>query len=296
MLKRPTNIQDMQAASNKFQSDEGWDAGLSFNPRPDDIIVATFAKSGPTWMQQIVHCLRTGGEMSFEEISLVVPWIETAHDMGIDLEATQPHPRAFKSHLPADLVPKGAKYIVIFREPAAVLRSFYSFLENWYFVAGTVTIDEFADAQLFDAPEAFQPWHFFKTWWPLRNDPSILMMCYEDMLGNEETVIRRVADHIGIELTDKLLAITLEKSSHAFMKAHDSQFDDHATSDALDERCGLPPGRQSSKVTTSSGKVVLTEKVLGKLEERWGKEIEAELSFMDYEAFKRSISSKISMN
>ncbi|MDA9008536.1 sulfotransferase domain-containing protein [Alphaproteobacteria bacterium] len=289
MLKRPTNIQDMIKASDKFFSEDCWNSGLAFKPRSDDVIISTFAKSGTTWMQQIIHCLRTGGDMSFEEISLVIPWIETALDLGIDLEAEQPYPRAFKAHLPADVVPKGAKYIVLFRDPAAVVRSYYSFMEDWNFVAGTVTIDEFADLIIFDVEETFSLWHFFKTWWPLRNDPDVLMMCYEDMIGNEETVIRRATDHAGIELTEELLAITLEKSSHAFMKAHDRQFDDHATSDALDERCGLPPERQTSKVTTNSGKVVLTDRVLEKLKNTWAKEIEAELGFTNYDEFRQSI-------
>ena len=289
MLKRPTNVQDMSAASAKFFTDEGWQAGLDFKPKSEDVIVATYAKSGTTWMQQMVHCLKTRGDMSFEEISLVVPWIEPAFDMGIDLEAPQTPPRAFKTHLPYDMVPKGSKYIVIFRELNAVLRSYYSFMENWYFVEGTVSVDEFADASFFDVGPEFQPWHFFKTWWPLRKEPHVLMLCYEDMLGKEEAVVRKVADFIGVELNEELIAMTLEKSSHAFMKAHDRQFDDHGTSDALDERCCIPPGRVASKVTTSSSKVALSNEVKAKMADYWAKEIEADLGFADYEEFRASV-------
>ena len=50
-------------------------------------------------MQQICHQLRTGGDMEFEEISQVVPWIELEHDQGQDLEAEQvAPPRCFKTH------------------------------------------------------------------------------------------------------------------------------------------------------------------------------------------------------
>jgi hypothetical protein len=37
-------------------------------------------KEGTIWVQQICHQLRTGGDMEFEEISQVVPWIELARD------------------------------------------------------------------------------------------------------------------------------------------------------------------------------------------------------------------------
>jgi hypothetical protein len=56
-------------------------------------------KEGTTWVQQICHQLRTGGDMEFEEISQVVPWIELARDQGQDLEAEQvAPPRCFKMH------------------------------------------------------------------------------------------------------------------------------------------------------------------------------------------------------
>lgn len=52
-------------------------------------------------MQQIVHQLRTGGDgdMEFDEISCVVPWIELAGDLGQDLDAEQrKNPRCYKTH------------------------------------------------------------------------------------------------------------------------------------------------------------------------------------------------------
>ena len=38
-------------------------------------------------MQQILYLLRSGGDMSFDEISDVIPYIEGAFDLEIDLEA-----------------------------------------------------------------------------------------------------------------------------------------------------------------------------------------------------------------
>ncbi len=44
--------------------------------------MVTSPKCGTTWVQQIVHQLRSRGSMDFEEISIPVPWIEMAHDLG----------------------------------------------------------------------------------------------------------------------------------------------------------------------------------------------------------------------
>ena len=92
-------------------------AGIGYyRPRPSDVVISPFGKCGATWLQQSFHTLRTGGDMDFDDISRVVPWIETARvlgldmDLDLDLEAKQrADPRGFKSHLPFDLIPKGAR-------------------------------------------------------------------------------------------------------------------------------------------------------------------------------------------
>lgn len=77
---------------------------------------------------QIVHGLRSKGDMSFEEIGMVIPTIENAHDSGYtDLSEPQGHlPRVYKSHLWYRDCPKGAgKYIYVIRcveNPGAMLR------------------------------------------------------------------------------------------------------------------------------------------------------------------------------
>ena len=92
--------------------------GVRFKPLPTDVIISTAPKSGTTWVQQICHGLRSGGDMSFEEICLVVPCLEMAGDYNYeDLQAAQPfEPRVYKTHLWYHDCPKGAaKYIVIAR-------------------------------------------------------------------------------------------------------------------------------------------------------------------------------------
>ena len=86
-------------------------AGIaSYRPRASDVVITPYGKCGTTWLQQIFHTLRTGGDFDFDDISRVVPWIETAAIVGLDLEAPQrAEPRGFKSHLPYDRVPKGAR-------------------------------------------------------------------------------------------------------------------------------------------------------------------------------------------
>ena len=52
--------------------------GAPFRARPSDAYITPFAKSGTTWLQQIAHGLRSGGDMDFAEISYVVPCLDYA--------------------------------------------------------------------------------------------------------------------------------------------------------------------------------------------------------------------------
>ena len=76
-----------------FISAESRLKGSQFKPRESDVFIVTYPKCGTTWMQQIVHQLKTGGDMSFNEITDVVPWIELAYDVQCDLYREQIFPR-----------------------------------------------------------------------------------------------------------------------------------------------------------------------------------------------------------
>ena len=82
-----TGMQLFMQRLSVLTTEEGVSRGLSFKPRSDDVFVVTPPKCGTTWMQQILHQLRSGGDMSFDEINDVVPFIELAYDTELDLEA-----------------------------------------------------------------------------------------------------------------------------------------------------------------------------------------------------------------
>jgi hypothetical protein len=64
-------VRAMEAANRNLETAEGREAGASLQCGPEDIMVVSPPKCGTTWLCQIVHMLRSGGDMSFEEINLV---------------------------------------------------------------------------------------------------------------------------------------------------------------------------------------------------------------------------------
>ncbi len=272
----------MHERTQPLFSSEGYQQGLAFQLRATDIVIAPYSKSGTTWAQQIVHTLRTRGDMDFDDISRVIPWIEANGSLGLDLNAEQrAEPRAFKSHLGWDLVPKGGRYINIVRDPGDVVVSLFKFQEGWFLEPGSVPIDEFACANFLQSKNYFK---HLRSWWPRRNDADVLFLAYEKMLKQPTHTIQRIADFIGIELDDDLLQITQDHSSLQFMLHHKDRFDDAMIRKVSEDVCHLPPGSDSAKVREgkAGSKVMLSAATLSKMDRVWQEEITDHLGYKDY--------------
>ena len=129
-------LHEFQVARSKLASQEARQAGLSFQPGPRDVFITTTPKSGTTWMTQICHQLRTGGDMDFREITEVVPFLECAADLGQNCDDKQrAEPRLYKTHFTEASCPKGGKYITVVRHPYDVVVSQCRFHAAWMFRA-----------------------------------------------------------------------------------------------------------------------------------------------------------------
>lgn len=289
-VQRPTSFEEMYAVFARYFTDDSRARGLAFKPRPDDIVISTYAKAGTTWMQQIVHQLRTGGDMDFSEITAVVPWIETAFDMGLDLEAEQKAPpRAFKSHLAWTDVPKGCRYIYVIREPKDIAVSLFRFSEGWFFETGAIAIDDFIQREVLD--ETGQTiWSHLASWWPRRRDENTLFLTYEDMKDDPAGTVRRVAGFMAIDRASPAIDVAIERSSLAYMQAHAHRFDDHLLRDARDVIAGLPPGGESNKVRTGQvgdHRQAMSPDLAAAFDARWKKDIAGPLGVADYADLRR---------
>ncbi len=292
-VRRPTTFEEMDAVAALYFSRESHERGLAFKPRPDDIIISTYAKAGTTWMQQIVHQLRTGGDMGFSEITAVVPWIEIAHDTGLDIEAEQAAPpRAYKSHLNWDDVPKGCRYIYITREPKDIAVSLFRFSEGWFFEAGAISIDDFVRREILGSEVDRGIWSHFASWWPKRQDDDTLFLTYEDMKDDPAGAVRDVAAFMGIDPASPAIDIAIEHSSLAFMQTHAGQFDDHLLREARDAIAGLPPDGESNKVRTGEvggHRAMLSAELAAAFDDAWRERIGEALGLADYDALRQAL-------
>ena len=288
--KRPTTVQEMQECLKNFATDEGWQKGLAYKPDPSDVFIVTPPKCGTTWMQQIIHGLRTRGSMDFDEITRVVPWINMAHDSGIDIYAPQvAHPRAFKTHSTLDEVPKGGKYICIVRDPHDALLSHYHFFEGFFFEKGSIDIETFAREFYIPRRAIF---NHITALWERRKDGNVLPLCYENMRTNLPEIVEHIARFIGIALDNELREIVLKQADIKFMLAHENQFEDHIIRKARSAAMKLPVDGQLSKVRdgqAGSAKLLLPEHIKQELDEIWQNEITPKTGLRSYEDLRNEL-------
>lgn len=287
---RPTTIPEMLERMQNFSSPEGWQRGLDYKPDPTDVFIVTPPKCGTTWMQQIVHGLRTRGSMDFDEICRVIPWINMAHDCGMDIYAPQvAQPRAFKTHLTLGEAPKGGKYIVVLRNPHDALISHYYFFEGFFFEKGSIDLETFAREFYIPRRAVF---NHITALWDRRKDGNVLPLCYENMKTDLPQTIERIAEFIGIPLDDELREIVLRQSDIKFMQAHENQFEDHVIRKSRGAAMKLPVDGQLSKVRdrqAGNSKLLLPEHIKQELDEIWCNEITPKTGLRSYEELRREL-------
>lgn len=289
-FSRPKSIKEMRERMENFATHEGWQRGLEYKPAPTDVFIVTPPKCGTTWMQQIVHGLRTRGSMDFDEISRVVPWLEMSHDIGIDIYAPQAaDPRAFKTHSQLDNVPKGGKYIVVVRDPCDALISDYHFMGDMFFDKDTVSLEEFAREDFIPSRGIHQ--HIL-SFWNRRKDPDVLALSYENMKADLPGTIEKVASFIGISLDDELKRIVVKQSDIKFMQEHKDQFEDHLIRKARSEAMRLPLDGQLNKVRNGQvgeSKQSLPDELRAELATVWQAEIAARIGLNSYEDLRNEL-------
>ena len=290
VFTRPTTIQDMNERFKYFATDEGWQHGLDYKPDPTDVFIVTPAKCGTTWMQQIVHGLRTRGSMDFDEISRVIPWINMAYDIGIDIYQPQvAQPRAFKTHTPLNELQKGGKYIIVLRNLHDALLSYYRFFEGNYFEKGSIDLVTFAREHYIPDRDICK--HIL-AFWDHRKDNNLLVFCYENMRVDLEETIEKVAQFIGIALDNELKQIVLKQSDIKFMQEHKDQFEDHLIRKARNGPMRLPLDGQLNKVRNGQvgeSKKFVPDEIKKELDEVWQHEITPKTGLRSYEDLRKEL-------
>jgi hypothetical protein len=198
-----------------------------FTPRPDDIFVVTFPKSGTTWLQMILYQIFTDGEMNFTHIAEWSPYFDAFVRGGRGIDHL-PSPRIIKSHLAYNMIPKGpCKYIYVARNGKDVAVSYFHYCQTHLNFDGD--FEQFFELFLNGFPIGIygHPTWFehVSQWLENRSNLDVLFLTYEELKHNREAAVRKILAFCGKEISPQKLARIVERSSFAFMKQYENKLD-----------------------------------------------------------------------
>ncbi|MCB9594700.1 MAG: sulfotransferase domain-containing protein [Sandaracinaceae bacterium] len=204
-----------------------------FEPRPSDVLICTASKAGTTWMQQILHQLRTGGDRDFVSINEVVPWLELPERARASVEAQLasydaiPDPRVFKTHLPAERTPGAevVKIVCVARSPLDCCVSHFHHLHgltrellDWLDYTPSADFDAYVAAWI----ERADWFEVVPSWWARREEPNVRWVRYADLRADPRAGVAQLAEAVGFGAD--AIEVAVELSSLDWMRAHEDRF------------------------------------------------------------------------
>ena len=234
VIQWPQKTRELQ--SNHFDSTI-WN---DFKFRDDDIIIATYAKSGTTWIQQIVSQLIFNGREGLP-VAEMSPWMDLRvppKQVKLQEVEAQSHRRFIKTHLPVDALvfsPK-AKYIYIGRDGRDIIWSMHHHHmmanEKWYHALNDTPglvgppiekpnedivqyYHEWLDK---DGYPFWSFWENIKSWWDIRELPNVLLVHFADLKRDMPGEILKIAEFLEIEVDQSKWEDILYHCSFQYMK------------------------------------------------------------------------------
>jgi aryl sulfotransferase len=210
--------------------------------RENDIILGTYAKSGTTWVQQILGQLIFNGaeDIPVAELS---PWLDLVvapkDELFAALEA-QTHRRFIKTHLPLDAMVyhEKVKYLYVARDGRDVVWSYHNHHVNHTDELveainanrpeGT-DLFEILDGSAYDmykrwlAEDGFPIWSFWEniaSWWAARHAPNILLVHFASLKADLPGEMRKIAEFLDIEIDESKWDDMVYHCSFDYMKQH----------------------------------------------------------------------------
>lgn len=234
MKDMPVKTRDIH---NHHMDSTVWD-DITF--RDDDIVIATYAKSGTSWMQQIVSQLIFQGEEGLP-VAEMSPWVDLRvppKEVKLPAIESQTHRRFLKTHLPVDALvfSDKAKYIYIGRDARDVIWS----LHNHHAQANDAWYGALNDTPGRVGPEIGRPpenraeyfinwldndgdpfwpyWENLRSWWELRELPNVKLVHFADLKQDLPGQIADLAAFLDIEASPEVMDKILHHCSFTYMK------------------------------------------------------------------------------
>lgn len=228
--------------------------------RESDIYIASYPRSGTTLMQMAVHQLLHPGDISFDHISQVVPYIDRCLALGRE-PSNNAGRRIFKTHLtPLWIGNNRSKYIYIHRNIDDVAWSYYNFYVSHHGFNGS--LEAFINMFVGGKAQSGSWVKHVSRWFTYAERGNVLVISYDDVITDPRRALRGVARFCEIEVDEQTLDVAAEAISFEAMKSLETKFD-HINEILIERR--MQQGMFIRSGLSGSGRAQLTADIRAKL-------------------------------
>lgn len=166
--------------------------------RPNDVILASFPKSGNTWFRFLLSNVTAAldgfdfGEVGFHSLDYYSP--EIRGNRYLKGATSTKYPTFLKTHFP--YVDGFKKYpaVLLYRDPVKVLMSYKTYLEEEHSHPHK-SVDDFIKHWRYGAPA----WCLFHEYW-LESKSNVIFIKYEDALVSTSRILTEIYSSLGCSI------------------------------------------------------------------------------------------------
>jgi len=185
--------------------------GMSLKVRPDDTFLVSYPKSGNTWMRFLIaNLLQQNPPVGLLEADCLIPSVDAKSKKFFD---DMKSPRVIKSHF--SFIPAYKRVIYVVRDPRDVVMSQYHYQIKRGVLEGDASLDSFVQRFLKGEVCPYGSWGDNVGSWTAtrRDDPSFLLLRYEDMLADVTSGAAKIYNFLGFGQDTNRIAVAVERSS-----------------------------------------------------------------------------------
>ena len=193
-----------------------------FQPQDTDIILASYPKSGTTWLKALTVALLERSKkhssddadhpLLYDNPHGIIPFLEIDvyhQSSSPDLAKFSEPPRLFSTHMPLHAMQETLKHspckiVYVCRDVKDTLISCWFYSSAIYKIEPTISVLESRFKEFCNGTNYFGPfWEHILSYWrgSLEDPKHVLFMRYEEMKSEPRDQIKRLADFLGCPFT-----------------------------------------------------------------------------------------------